>query len=156
MNRLKEDVVRNIKKDLGDFGLSEVEINDRITVIRDTEQFKASEDESVWLQKKYKAPWVAEVYFDMVWCCDLYETDNHNQMLTKFFKGFLKGYESGKIRLNRFLAQIADEQEAQRIKDQAEKQDKALEALPENTLEDKLAKDVVREIVKEDATKNIA
>ena len=144
--QIKDSVILNIRKDMADFGIDELELRTRITVKLDTVQFNAKEDESVWLQDKGKAPFVCEVYFDDVWCCDLHESDSHAKLTKKYFDGFLKGYESGKIRLNRFLAQIADEQEAKLIKE-AEK--KVVDELPSNTPEEKIAKQVIKEIIKE-------
>ena len=132
---------------MDDFGITELELRERITVKLDVVQFNAKEDESVWLQSKGKAPFVCEVYFDAVWCCDLHESDSHEKLTKKYFNGFLKGYESGKIRLNRYLAQIADEQEAKSIK---EAKKKVVDAMPSSNPEEKIAKQVVKEIVQED------
>ena len=149
--QIKDSVILNIRKDMADFGIAELELRERITVKLDVVQFNVKEDESVWLQSKGKAPFVCEVYFDDVWCCDLHEADNHEKLTEKYFKGFLKGYESGKIRLNRFLAQIADEQEAKSIK---EAKKKVVDAMPSSTPEEKIAKEVVKEIVQEDNDKH--
>jgi len=145
--RIKDSVILNIRKDMADFGITELELRERITVKLDVVQFNAKEDESVWLQSKGKAPFVCEVYFDAVWCCDLHESDSHEKLIKKYFKGFENGYNSGKIRLNRFLAQLADEQEAKSIK---EAKKKVVDAMPSSTPEEKIAKEVVKEIVQED------
>ena len=145
--QIKDSVILNIRRDMADFGITELELRERIAVKLDVVQFNVKEDESVWLQDKGKAPFVCEVYFDAVWCCDLHESDSHAKLAEKYFNGFLKGYESGKIRLNRFLAQIADEQEAKSIK---EAKKKVVDAMPSSTPEEKIAKEVVKEIVQED------
>lgn len=143
---IKDSVIMNIRRDMADFGIDEIELRTRITVKLDTEQFNFKEDESVWLQKRDKAPFVCEVYFDDCWCCDLHESDSHPQLVQKFFTGFEKGYESGKIRLNRFLAEIQDAQEE---KDKKDAEKKAVDSLPSSTPEEKIAKEIVTEIVQE-------
>lgn len=143
---IKDSVIMNIRRDMADFGIDEIELRTRITVKLDTEQFNFKEDESVWLQKRDKAPFVCEVYFDDCWCCDLHESDSHPQLVQKFFTGFEKGYESGKIRLNRFLAEIQDAQEE---KDKKDAEKKALDSLPSSTPEEKIAKEIVTEIAQE-------
>lgn len=143
---IKDSVITNIRKDMADFGLDEIELRNRITVKLDTEQFNFKEDESVWLQKREKAPFVCEVYFDDCWCCDLHEHDTHPQLIKKFFTGFQKGYDVGKIRLNRFLAEIED---AQIEKDKKDAEKKAIDALPSATPEEKMAKEIVKEIAQE-------
>lgn len=146
---IKDAVIKNIRLDMADFGLSELELRERVTVKLDTDQFNFKEDESVWKQKRGKAPFVCEVYFDDVWCCDIHEHDTHLHMMEKFFKGFLKGYELGKIRLNRFLAQLDAEKEAEAEKDAKQAEKKAIEALPSSTPEEKIAKEIVKEIAQE-------
>lgn len=143
---IKDAVIMNIKKDMADFGIDEIELRQRITVKLDTEQFNYKEDESVWLQKRDKAPFVCEVYFDECWCCDLHESDSHSKLISKFFTGFQKGYENGRIRLNRFLAEIQDAQEA---KDKKDAEKKAIESLPASTPEEKISKEIVKEIIQE-------
>ena len=52
----KEKVVYNLRKDMAQFGINELELDERITVLYDEHHFNPKEDESVWLQKKGKAP----------------------------------------------------------------------------------------------------
>ena len=146
----KEKVVYNLRKDMAQFGINELELDERITVLYDEHHFNPKEDESVWLQKKGKAPKVCEIYFDDIWCCDLHQEDTHTKFILKFLKGFLKGYESGKIRLNRELA-IAEEEAKKAAEKQADKElIKSIEDLPENSVEDKLSKDIIKEIKKDE------
>ncbi len=149
----KDFVVKNIEKDIADFGISELELRSRITVKLDIEQFNYKEDESVWKQKKEKTYKVAEVYFDDVWCCDMDERDIATSLNLKFFRGFLRGYESGKIRLNRFLASLEDEKQAQIVKDKKDEEKRKIDSLPQSTPEEKAAKEIIKEIVKEDNEK---
>ncbi len=145
----KKRVVGAIKKDMGDFGINEIELEKRITIKLDVEQFDFKEDESVWRQKRGYLPNVCEVYFDDVWCCDLKETDYDQAIVNRFFQGFQKGYDSGKIRLNKFLAEIEDEKKAQEAKDAKRDEIEAIESLPASTPEERISKEIVKEIVKE-------
>lgn len=147
--QVKKQVIENIKKDMTDFGITQVELEKRITVRLDTDQFDAKEDESVWMQKKGKAPFVCEVYFDNVWICDLHESDTHEKLKVKYFKGFLKAYENNKIRLNLLLGVQLDEMEKEAQKQAKLELDKSISDLPTATPEEKMAKDIVKEIVEE-------
>ncbi len=147
--QIKRQVIENIKSDMASFGITDLELLERITVKLDTEQFNAKEDESVWLQKEGKAPFVCEVYFDSVWICDLHETDSHSKLKHKYFTGFLKAYEKNKIRLNRLLGLQLDEMK-QEAKKQADKELKqSINSLSAITPEEKVAKEIVKEIIKE-------
>lgn len=145
---IKNSVIENIRRDMADFSIPEHELIERISVILDTQQFSA-EDHSVWLQKKGKAPRVCEVYFDGVFIADFYETDSHERFRVKYFKGFLKAYESKKIRINRDMYIIDGEIEKQTDVDIKAKQQMALDALPTTTPEEKVSKEIVKEIIKE-------
>lgn len=149
----KSAVIENVRRDMADFGIGQIELGERVTVKMDTDQFNFKEDESVWKQKRGKVPNICEVYFDDVWCCDAYETDTHEQLRLKYLKGFLKGYEIGKIRLNRFLALIEDEKE--KIADEQRKveEKKAIENLPSSTPEEKAAKDIIKDLVTDEKEK---
>ncbi len=146
---IKRAVIENVKKDMGSFGLGEFELLKRITVKLDEEQFNSKEDESVWLQKHGKAPFVCEVYFDNVWMCDLHETDTHNMLRVKFLKGFEKAYDNNKIRLNQLLGIQLDEMEAEAKKMAKRELKDSIEALPEATPEEKVSKEIIKDIAKE-------
>lgn len=132
-----------------DFGIGEIELIERITVKLDTEQFNPKEDESVWLQKKGSAPFVCEVYFDNVWVCDIHEQYSHEKFREVYFKGFLKGYEAGKIRLNAFLAHLEDLKEEAEAEQKKKDIEQKVKALPSATPEEKISKEIITEIVKE-------
>jgi len=146
---VKESVIDYICSDMGTFGIDRVELMERITVKLDEEQFNYKEDESVWLQKKGKTTRVCEVYFDDVFCCDLRETDIKTTMQLKFFRGFLKGYESGKIRLNRFLNLLNQEKEKDALERVTRDRKADINALPSSTPEEKMSKDIIKELDKE-------
>lgn len=148
LKAIKNSVIENIKKDMGDFGIPDHELNERIFVILDTQQF-SDDDESVWLQKKGKAPKVCEVYFDGEFIADFHETDSHARFKFKYFRGFLKAYEAKKIRINRDMYIIDGEIEKQAKEDNKKAQNKAIESLPTTTPEEKISKEIVTEIIKE-------
>lgn len=147
--QIKKQVIENIKKDMSDFGINQVDLEKRITVKLDVDQFDAKEDESVWLQKKGRAPFVCEVYFDSVHMCDLHESDTHEKLKAKYFKGFLKAYENNKIRLNLLLGVQLDEMEKEAQKQARKELDKSISDLPTATPVEKMAKEIVKEIVEE-------
>ena len=147
--QIKETIVDCIASDIGDFGIEKFELALRTTVKLDEEQFNPNEDEGVWLQKKGKAAKVCEVYFDNVWCCDVKSTDIKTSIRIKYFRGFLKGYESGRIRLNRFLATIEAEKEEAAFKQIKIDRDNIIENLPTTTPEEKMSKSIIREIALE-------
>lgn len=146
---IKASVIKNIKRDMASFGINEEELKDRISVKLDVDQFNSKEDESVWLQKKNKAPFVCEVYFDDVWMCDLHETYTHSKMILEYFKGFQVAYDQEKIRLNKELGI-----QLRKMEEEAKKQadldlKKSIEALPSSTPEEKASKEIVKEMIKE-------
>jgi len=147
--QIKETIVDCIASDIGDFGIEKFELALRTTVKLDEEQFNPNEDEGVWLQKRGKTAKVCEVYFDNVWCCDVKSTDIKTSIRIKYFRGFLKGYESGKIRLNRFLATIEAEKEEAAFKQIKIDRDNIIENLPTATPEEKMSKSIIREIALE-------
>lgn len=147
--QVKKAVIENIKRDMASFGILDDELNRRVTVRMDVDQFDSNEDESVWLQKKGKAPFVCEVYFDNVWMCDLHESASHHKLRQQFFTGFLNAYENNRIRLNQLLGIQLDEME-QAAKKQAQKEfDKSISDLPESTPDEKASKEIIKELVKE-------
>jgi hypothetical protein len=146
---IKESVVNYLAKDMASFAIKKEELFDRITIRLDEEQFNYKEDESVWKQKRDLSPKICEVYFDDVWCCDLTELDRREEVVLKFFKGFLKGYELGKIRLNRFLTKLEEEKEEEEKKRTKQRKKEFIDKLPTSTPEEKLAKEIIKELDKE-------
>lgn len=146
---VRERIISALESDLADFGLPNLEVRGRIKVVFDMEQFNAKEDESVWVQLREKRPWVCEVYFDDVWCCDMKLTDTPEKLRNMFFKGFERGYDSGKIRLNRFLASLEAEKDAYIIGQKKADEKRVIDNLPERSPEERIAKDIIKEIAKE-------
>ena len=147
--QIKRGVIENIKLDMANFGIGDVELLKRITVKLDTEQFKSKEDESVFLQKIGKAPFVCEVYFDKVFICDLHETDTHEILRVKFFKGFDKAYDKELIGINQMLGIKKQEMEDYSKKQAKRALKEQISMLPEATPEQKISKNIIKEIAKE-------
>lgn len=76
----------------------------RLEVLADVDHYKASEDHSVWLQKKDKAPKMAEVYWDGEWIMDFDLSTEKSIIFALFWNGFYKAYSQNRIRLNQGLA----------------------------------------------------
>jgi len=79
-------------------------IEGRLQVLADIDHYKASEDESVWLQNKNRAPKMAEVYWDGEWIVDFDVNTEKSIIIALFWNGFYKAYEQNRIRLNKGLA----------------------------------------------------
>lgn len=76
----------------------------RLQVLADVDHFNSNVDESVWLQKKQKAPEMAEVYWDGEWIIDFQLDTEKSIVMALFWNGFYKAYEQNRIRLNQGLA----------------------------------------------------
>lgn len=76
----------------------------RLQVIADIDHFNPGVDESVWLQKKDRAPKMAEVYWDGEWIIDFSLDTEKSIVVALFWNGFYKAYEQNRIRLNQGLA----------------------------------------------------
>jgi hypothetical protein len=143
---VKEALLYIIRKDMADLDISPAELPERVDVLADTEHYNPGEDESVWKQKKGMTPKYYEVYFDLVWVCDFLEKEPQTVVRHRFLTRFLKLYESGDIRLTKGLAKQLKEAAQEGKKKQ---QEEALKKLPDATPEQKAAKEIVTELVKE-------
>lgn len=137
------------------------DISDRITVVCDLDQFKASEDKSVWLQKKERAPKYYEVYWDDEWIIDFADDVQPQIVYALFWQGFKKKYEAGRIHLNKFLTDLEKEQDITYLIEKQKKQEQAKDAMAgafevaadnkllKNPEETQIAKEIATEIEKE-------
>lgn len=120
-------------------------IDKRLVVIADTEQYKASVDESVWLQKGEKAPKMFEVYWDSEWIMD-FSTDTEKEIVfALFWNGFYKAYTENRIRLNQGLA----ESEPKMLDTLFASNKKRLDSVKTSSPLDKEADAILAEIAKE-------
>lgn len=102
--------MQSLSESLTKFFINEIKnefrfsLDDRLQVLADVDHYKASEDHSVWLQKKGKAPEMAEVYWDGEWIMDFDLNTEKSIIFALFWNGFYKAYEQNRIRLNQGLA----------------------------------------------------
>lgn len=134
---------------MAQFGLDEKELKKRITVIFDEHHFNFKEDSYVWSQKRDLIHKTAEIYFDDQWICDFHTSDTPTQLTLKYFKGFLKAYEEKKIRLNLEVKKLEDELFDKAIKDRKKEALDKVKQLPDSTVEQRISKEVVKELVQE-------
>lgn len=122
------------------------DISKRISLIADVNQFNYKEDESVFNQARNKAPNTIEVYWDGVWVCDFNDKQLRDRVELNFLKGFTKLYEEGRIFLNE-----GKEREIVESRKQMTVEDHLAEAkkMSEKTVEDKLSKQAIIEVLEE-------
>lgn len=92
-NYVRNELTRKLQESF------EFPLTDRLQIIADVEHYKASEDESVWLQKQGKAPTMFEVYWDGVWLIDFATDVEIGIVIALFWQGFRKAYEEKRISL---------------------------------------------------------
>jgi hypothetical protein len=134
------------------------DVRDRISIKSDVNQFNL-EDKFVWEQARERRPKYHEVYWDGVWICDYSDNEGVVPTVKKFLFGFRNAYEAGQITLNtkQDLANYELEERIKAFKEEQrleknktlEKAEKEIEMMPERTEEDKLSKQVLKEIVEE-------
>lgn len=117
-------------------------IKGRLVVIADTEHYKASVDESVWLQKKGTAPTMFEVYWDNEWIIDFSTETEQEIVFALFWNGFYKAYAENRIRLNEGLA----EKEVKDINVMIESSKKALKPAANLSPVEREAEKIIAEI----------
>lgn len=136
---VKESLLKVVRKHF-DF-----DITSRVEVRADVNQFKAKEDESVWLQAKGYNPNYFEVYWDGVWLCDFTEDEDPRVTDLKFLKGFSGAYESGQITINT-REELSDKKPENYLDKLVEKTKKEMK---ERTVEEKISKAAILEIFNE-------
>ena len=121
------------------------DLKDRISVRADVNQFKAKEDESVWLQAKGRAPNYLEVYWDDVWLFDFSDNDSRASVILKFWTGFKNAFESGQIHLYTptEMQETAQKDRLDELVRQAQRD------MSEKTESDRIAKQVVLDVLEE-------
>jgi len=78
-------------------------LKDRLHIVAETEKYKWREDESVWKQKKDKAPLQYEAYFDGEFVCFFGTQMTELEAYCEVLKGIRELYKSGKIHWNKEL-----------------------------------------------------
>lgn len=124
-------------------------LNDRIVVKADVNQFNKKEDESVWKQAKGLAPNYYEVYWDGVWLFDFSENEPVEFVIQKFWLGFRNAYDSEQIHL-RTPEEIKQQDDKDRLDEMVKKVQREMS---EKTESDRLAKEAVLGVLEEKKTK---
>lgn len=120
----------------------------RVYIPADIEMFRWKEDESVWRQKREKAPHYYTVYFDNEFICGFSEADSIEKVMLDWWRGFKKAYEEKKIDLDEQKSIALREAREQQQKDLKKELDRKIEALPNQTETQKLAKEVIKRVAK--------
>ena len=134
-DKMTEEFISLVQKDF------EFPLIGRLEVIADVDHYKASEDESVWLQKKSDAPKMFEVYWDGEWIIDFAFETEISITLAIFWQGFLKAYSEGTISLNKGIATQKSDDINELIKQNQKRLDKQQLTLASPT--EKLADEII-------------
>lgn len=81
-------------------------LNGRLKVISELEKYRWKEDESVWAQKRGKASYQYEVYFDDEFVCFFGADEGIERAYLKVLEGLLKLYKEKKIFWNKELYEV--------------------------------------------------
>lgn len=107
----------------------------RLRIDAELEKYRWKEDESVWAQKRDKAPLQYEVYFDTEFVCFFGLEDSQDQAYLKVMEALLKLYKDKKIYWNKVLYEVNKPEEKTETK------------LPEATTpEEKIVKETFKRI----------
>lgn len=125
---------------------SSYNLKKRVYVTTDIEMFMWREDESVWNQKREKAPRYYTVYFDNEFICGFSEADSLEKAMLEWWKGFKRAYEDKLVDLDeqksKQLKAFREQQQEELKKDLAKK----IDALPNQTETQKIAKEVIKRV----------
>ncbi len=87
----------------GEFSFSLV---NRLRIDAELDKYRWKEDESVWAQKREKAPLQYEVYFDTEFVCFFGLEDSQDQAYLRVMENLLKLYKEKKIFWNKELYEV--------------------------------------------------
>lgn len=118
----------------------------RFDVFPDTLIYNRNEDPYVFDQAKGKVPEYFTVYFDGVYICGFGTDEPQERIDFQFWKGISEAYKSNKIRFNKGLAEKMRLEQEQQILEAKLETDKRIDALPESTPTQKMAKQVIRKV----------
>lgn len=137
---VSEEIKREIEKHFD----KTVDVKNRIRVVSDLEKFVWKEDKSVWKQKRNQSAQQFSVYFDDEFVCGFDSETPKEAAMVLFWRGLKELYATDRIRLNKWKADELRKQQDEAFKKQI-KED-PLDKLPEDTKEQKMAKDIVRRV----------
>lgn len=139
---VKERIYRELDKHFD----KDVDIRSRVSIFADVEKFRWKDDESVWAQKREKAPQVFSIYFDYEFVCYFDTSHDIKLFMLSFWKGLKELYKSNRIRLNKREAQEDRlKREVEQIKKEKEEK-KRIDNLDESTPTTKMAKELTKKL----------
>lgn len=136
----KDSLIRELEKHFD----SKLNIRKRIRVISDLQMFKPKEDLFVWGQKKGKIPEHLMVYFDDIHILTFDETEPLKNVMFRFWVGFREAYSKNSIRLTPPWMIEVEKKETPK-----EKQLNNLKKIKVLTKEQKIAKEIVKKIIRD-------
>lgn len=125
---------------------SSYNLKKRVQIHTDIEMFLWKEDESVWKQKRDKAPKYYTVYFDDEFICGFSEADVLEKVMLEWWKGFKKAYKDRLVDLDEDKSKLLKETRRLELQAQADASKKVIDSLPDETPTQKLAKEVIRRV----------
>lgn len=132
--------------ELGKHFDSSYNLKNRVYITSDIEMFMWREDESVWKQKREKAPHYYTVYFDNEFICGFSEADPIEKAMLEWWKGFKKAYQDKLVDLDELKYIALKESRDQQQKQLKTELDKKLDNLPAQTETQKIAKEVIKRV----------
>lgn len=81
-------------------------LKDRLKVVSELDKYRWKEDESVWAQKRGRAAYQYEVYFDAEFVCFFGSDEGIQRAYLKVLEGLLKLYKEKKIFWNKELYEV--------------------------------------------------
>lgn len=137
---------RYVKTELVKHFVPSVDAGKRLRVVADLSKYRFMGDESIWRQKRGRESKVCTVYFDDEFVCGLNEKTSREELILDFYRGIKKLVEEDKIIVNKDKKEKTEKvvKELKKAGKVAEK--KRIDSLPENTIEEKLAKEAVKRV----------
>lgn len=81
-------------------------LKDRLRIVSELDKYRWKEDESVWAQKRGRAPEQYEVYFDGEFLCFFGLEESQDQVYLKVMENILRLYKAKKIFWNPIMYEI--------------------------------------------------
>jgi hypothetical protein len=138
---IKDAFIRELAKHFD----KKMEIDKRLSIVSDLQMFRAKEDPFVWSEKKGLAPEHFMVYFDSEHICTFNLNDSVKKVMLLFWKGFREAYAKKRIKLTppRMRVEVKKETPTQQAL-------KRLEKIKPTTGAERMAKEIVKKVIKGD------
>jgi hypothetical protein len=146
LSSIKDSIKHIILTELGDS--QEFNFKDRITVVSDLEMFRWKEDEYIWEQKRGKIVTHYSIYLDEHFVSGFDEDWIAQRIMLDFWKGLKTLVKNNKVALNVYQNKERQEIEEIERKEEVKEQKRKIDALPEATETQKLAKEAIKRVSK--------